>query len=252
MLAFLGLVLAVFVALAAFVLSAAIVARRRAMRAHRAQATDVVDVSAPLDEKRVTHLPPPGLGPLGMMLAASIVIAACRSQPTPGDTPASTPTTWLDTADTVDHTLAWALPASDAIVAMLPIDAGAKVTVRTAITLAMRARESFSEGLVVYRQRGGDACAVHGAVGALTVALVGVARSLGDVGWGAAPELERALASLGGLGDELAGRCDLDAGFRSVGASTRAQLTTIRLNASARGVSLRPFPDIAPPDGGVR
>lgn len=177
---------------------------------------------------------------------------ACHPQPSPGDTPAATPTTWLDTADTVDGVLSWALPASDAIVSMLPIEPASKATVHRAFAVAIRAREAFHEALIVYRSRGGDACAVHAAVGALTVALVGVASGLGDVGWGTAPEVERVIAALGGLGDELSQRCDLDAGFASGGAAVRSQLLSIRLAASSRGVSLRPFPAIAPPDGGAR
>lgn len=185
-------------------------------------------------------------------LAVTAAPIGCHTQPSPGDTPAVTPTTWLDTADTVDVTLSWALPASDAVVSLLPIEPASKATVHRAFAVAIRAREGFHAALGVYRSRGGDACAVHAAVGALTVALVGVATGLGDVGWGAAPEVERVITTLGGLGDELTQRCDLDAGFASSGAAVRSQLLAVRLAASSRGVSLRPFPAIAPPDGGVR
>jgi len=187
-----------------------------------------------------------------LLVVVACAAHGCHPQPTPGDVPASTPTTWVETAETVDGVLAWALPASDAVVSLLPIPADTKATVHRAFAVAVDARAAFHDGLMVYRARGGDACAVHAAAGALTVSLVGVARALGDVGWGTAPEVERVLVALGGLVDELAQRCDLDAGFSSSGASTRSQLTAIRLGASARGMSLRPFPDIAPPDGGAR
>lgn len=187
------------------------------------------------------------------VLCLAISLPGCHPPPSPGDTPASTPTTWLDTADTLDGVLSWALPASDAIVSMLPvIPADTKATVHRAFGVAIGARSAFHEALVVYRSRGADACVAHAASGALTVALVGVARALGDAGWGMAPEIERALTALGGLGDELVQRCDLGGGFASGGAGLRAQLLQVRLSASSRGVSLRPFPAISPPDGGVR
>lgn len=186
------------------------------------------------------------------LFATTTAPVGCHPQPSPGDTPAVTPTSWVDTAETVDGVLSWALPASDAIVSMLPIPAETKAAIHRALGVAIGARGSFHEALVVYRQRGGDACVAHAASGALTVALVGVARALGDAGWGVAPEIERALTALGGLADELAQRCDLDAGYASVGAELRTQLLAIRLSATGRGVSLRSFPAIAPPDGGAR
>lgn len=185
-------------------------------------------------------------------LAITAAPIGCHTPPSPGDTPAETPTTWLDTADTVDVTLSWALPASDAVVSLLPIPADTKATVHRALGVAIGARGAFHEALVIYRERGGDACVAHAASGALTVALVGVARALGDAGWGAAPEVERAITALGGLVDELTQRCDLDGGFNSIGAEIRTQILAIRLSATGRGVSLRPFPAIAPPDGGAR
>jgi uncharacterized membrane protein len=84
-------------------------------------------------------------------------------------------------------------------------------------------------------------------------ALVAAAQTLVDHGIALGRVLERVTDATAALVDELVPGCDADAGWRSEGRDTNAELRAIELRATARGVILRRDLDhIQPPGGGAR
>lgn len=187
---------------------------------------------------------------LALVLA---LVGACRPLPPPSpDTPAVTPASWTDTARTVLTTLTWALPAAHAITDMILEDPARTVVGRTLDGVATAA-EGLQTALDAYEQRGGDRCAAHAAVGGVRTALVVAAQTLTDHGVALGRVLERATDTVAALVDTLVPGCDGDAGWRSEGRATNAELRELELRAASRGVILRRDLDhLHPPDGGVR
>ncbi len=190
---------------------------------------------------------------LAMMFIASLAFVSCKPPPRPSpDTPAVTPSSWTDTARTVLSTLAWALPAAHVVTdAILPEPA--RSVVGRALDGVADAAERLHAALDAYDARGGDRCAAHAAVGGVRAALVAAAQTLVDHGIALGRVLERVTDATAALVDELVPGCDPDAGWRSAGRDTNAELRAIELRATARGVILRRDLDaLHPPDGGTR
>ena len=97
---------------------------------------------------------------LAILFVASLAfIPSCKPPPRPSpDTPATTPSSWTDTARTVLSTLAWALPAAHVVTdAILPEPA--RTIVGRALDGVGDAAERLHAALDAYEQRGGDRCA---------------------------------------------------------------------------------------------
>jgi hypothetical protein len=149
-------------------------------------------------------------------------------------------------------TLTWALPAAHAITDMILEDPARTVVGRTLDGVATAA-EGLQTALDAYEQRGGDRCAAHAAVGGVRTALVVAAQTLTDNGVALGRVLERVTDTVAALVDTLVPGCDGDAGWRSEGRATNAELRELELRAASRGVILRRDLDhLHPPDGGVR
>lgn len=189
-----------------------------------------------------------------LLILALALVGACRPLPPPSpDTPAVTPASWTDTARTVLTTLTWALPAAHVVTdAILPDPA--RTVVGRALDGVTAAADGLRTALDAYEQRGGDRCAAHAAVGGVRTALVVAAQTLTDHGVALGRVLERVTDTVAALVDTLVPGCDADAGWRSEGRATNAELRELELRAASRGVILRrDLDDLRPPaDGGVR
>lgn len=190
---------------------------------------------------------------LAILFVASLAFTSCKPPPRPSpDTPAVTPSSWTDTARTVLSTLAWALPAAHAVTDLI-LPEPARTVVGRALDGVADAAERLHAALDAYDARGGDRCAAHAAVGGVRAALVAAAQTLVDHGVALGRVLERVTDATAALVDELVPGCDGDAGWRSAGRDTNAELRAIELRATARGVILRRDLDhLHPPDGGTR
>lgn len=190
---------------------------------------------------------------LVVMTLASLVFTSCKPPPRPSpDTPAVTPHGWTDTARTVVNTLAWAVPAAHAVTDLL-LQEPERSVVGRALDVTRDAAGDLRLALDAYDARGGDRCAVQGAVAATRAALVSLGHVLVDHGIALGQVLGRVTDAAAALVDELIPECEPDAGWRSVGRDTNAELRAIELRATARGVILRRDLDhIQPPGGGAR
>lgn len=190
---------------------------------------------------------------LMLLFVASLGFATgCRPPPPSPDTPAVTPSSWTDTAETVLHTLAWAVPAAHAVTDLILHDPG-RTAVGRVLDGVADAAGRLRTAVDAYKARGGDRCAAHAAVGGVRAALIAAAQTLTDHGIALGRVLERVTDTVAALVDELVPGCDGDAGWRSAGRDTNTELRTIELRATARGVILRrDLDDLHPPDGGTR
>lgn len=190
---------------------------------------------------------------LAILFVASLAFTSCKPPPRPSpDTPAVTPSSWTDTARTVLSTLAWALPAAHAVTDLI-LPEPARTVVGRALDGVADAAERLHAALDAYDARGGDRCAVQGAVAATRAALVSLGQVLVEHGIALGQVLERVTDAAAALVDELIPECEPDAGWRSVGRDTNTELRALELRATARGVILRRDLDhIQPPGGGAR
>lgn len=180
---------------------------------------------------------------LALVLAAVMLGATCQPPSPPSDGgPVSTPSSWTDTVATVLHTITWAIPAAQAIT-----DALVPATVQPVVDSAFRAVSEASvrlqTALNAYNARGGDQCPAYAAVGAVTTAMVELARVLADNRIALGNTLVPVIQSLGGVVDQLVPVCQADAGFASVGEGPMLQVRAIEAAAMGRGVVLRPALD---------
>jgi len=186
---------------------------------------------------------------LPLLLALVVVLAAaCRPAPVPDDgAPAATPSGWTDTARTVLSTLSWAVPGAKLITdAILPEPA--RTIVGRALTAVGDAAEGLDVAVAAYEARGGDRCAAKAAVAGVRASLVAAAQTLADNGIALGRVLERVADSAAAVVDELVPACDADAGWRSEGRATNAELREVELRATARGAVLRRDLDNLRPD----
>lgn len=185
-------------------------------------------------------------------LCLCLTVSACTPPPPPSDggAPAVTPSGWTDTARLVLTTLRWSVPAARAILsATLPEPA--RTQVARALDAVADAAGRLDLAVATYEARGGDLCAPHAAVGAVTVALVQLSQVLADGGVALGPTFERVADSLGSIGDLIFPACHPDGGFYAQGTAINAQLRGVALAARGRGVVLRPLLDnLQPVDGG--
>ncbi len=187
------------------------------------------------------------------LLAMALALGACTprpADPTPDDATVVTPASWVDTARTAVDITSWALPLSRSIVAAWSRESPATTArILAAIDSAQTiAFPGFRNALDTYeRTRSNDArCEARAAGRGLIVALVAIADTLADAGWGFAAPLSVSVASLGGVVDALTPACvpsGADAGFFSPG-----QDAVDHLRELARR-PLRPFPAIRPDAG---
>lgn len=177
---------------------------------------------------------------LPLLLALAVVLAAaCRPAPVPDDgSPAVTPSGWTDTARTVVSTVAWAVPGARLITDVI-LPEPARTIVGRALTAVGEAAEGLEVAIAAYEARGGDRCAAKAAVAGVRASLVAAAQSLADNGIALGRVLERVADSAAAVVDELVPACDADAGWRSEGRQTNAELREIELRATSRGVVLR-------------
>ncbi len=187
------------------------------------------------------------------LLALCLALGACvpRSpDPTPDDATVVTPASWVDTARlSVDITGA-SLPLVRAVVSGWSRESPATTArILQAIDSAQNvALPGFRNALDVYeRTRSDDArCEARAAGRALIVALVAIADTLADAGWGFASSLGVSVASLGGVVDALTPACvpsGLDAGFTAPGQDAVDHLRDLARRP------LRPFPVLRPDAG---
>ncbi len=196
----------------------------------------------------------PSRAPILMLLAFALIpfvalgAHGCRPQPAP---PPSTPTvvsSWTDTAREVTSALRWAVPAARLLLTQLLPDATAGVVGRVLDVLA-DASQRLDTALSVYETRGGDACAVYAASGAVRTALLDLADALVDHGVALGVPLGRILDGASALVDNLVPRCAVSQSWASAGDHTNLTLRSIDARARARGVVLRRDLDaIRPPE----
>jgi hypothetical protein len=176
------------------------------------------------------------------VLPLCVALTGCLRPTPPSDGGTSTPAAWTDTASTVLHALAWALPAAEVIVdATVPEPQ--RAVVDRAIAGTVEAATGLQSALDAYVARGGDRCAAYAAVGGLTRAFVVLAQTLADQGIALGTTLTPIVQSLGAIADQLVPACQADAGFASAGDATARTLRAIEADAAAHGRVLRPVLD---------
>ena len=200
-----------------------------------------------IPEPRTPRLSARALIPFLLALVMAVTMA-CRPAPVPDDAaPAVTPSGWTDTARTVLSALSWAVPGAQMVTgALLPEPA--RTVVNRALAGVGAAAENLEVALAAYESRGGDRCAAKAAVAGVRASLVATAQALADNGIALGRVLERVADSAAALVDELVPACDPDAGWRSEGRQTNAELREIELRATARGIILRRDLDDLHPD----
>lgn len=187
---------------------------------------------------------------LAVALVASSVACTPPPPPSDGGTPATTPSSWVDTTRLVLTTLGWAVPSARAITDLV-VPEPARTQVGRALDGVTAASRGLSVALDAYEARGGDRCAAYAAVGGLHVALVQLAQVLADNGIALGVTLERVADAAASIADALIPACQRDAGWASVGDRTNRELRAIAAAASARGVVLRRVLDhLQPLDAG--
>lgn len=160
--------------------------------------------------------------------AVPALMMGCGPSPRP-DGGVSTPTDWTDTASVVQELLSWAIPAARAILDLV-LPADARVVVDRILDSLLSYNQRFANVLTTYRARGGDACEVYAASGAIRAGLLELTRTLAERGFALGNTLERALDLVSGLGDNIVSqyqRCEPEAGFNSLGASSNQELRSI-------------------------
>lgn len=170
-------------------------------------------------------------------VAVPTLLVGCGPKPRPDGGVVTTPTDWTDTASVVQELLSWALPAARAILDLV-LPADARVVVDRILDSLLSYNQRFANVLTTYRARGGDACEVYAASGAIRVGLLELTRVLADNGFALGNTLERALDLVSGFGDNVVSqfaRCEPEAGFSSLGASSNQELRSIYDTARTRG-----------------
>lgn len=179
-------------------------------------------------------------------LVASVV--ACRPQPTPQPAAPITVSSWTDTAREVSATLRWAVPAARMILTQIVPDAAAGVVGRV-LDVVGDAAVSLDNAVTAYVNRGGDACAVYAASGAVRAALLDLAEALTDNGVALGVPLGRVLDGASALVDNMVPRCSTTSSWASAGDHSNLTLRSLDARARARGVTLRHDLDaIRPPE----
>ena len=187
---------------------------------------------------------------LALMLAVVAITAApaCRQQPPHDDAGTYQPTGPSDTADSIINYAEWVLPGVKAIVSLLPIGSEVKAGIVRVVEAVQRdILFGFRDAVQTFRERGGDTdrCNLYAASGAFTEGLLDIGRAIIGAGYQIPAEVMQIVQSLGGVVDELAPRCEADAGFRSFGAENLRAASEATADARRRGVTLRPFPPVS-------
>lgn len=188
------------------------------------------------------------------LLALVLLVSACTPRPpdpTPDDATVVTPRSWVDTARLAVDITAWALPLTRAVVSAWSQETPATTArilgaIDSAQTVAL---PGFRDALDVYEstRSAGARCEARAAGRGLIVALVAIADTLADAGWGFASSLGNAVASIGGVVDALTPACvplGQDAGFSAPGQDALDHLRELARRP------LRPFPALRG-DGGA-
>lgn len=185
-----------------------------------------------------------------LVLATALVASAvaCRPQPSPTTTP-TVVSSWTDTARSVTGALRWAVPAARLVLTQI-LSAEIDGVVGRVLDVVADASQRLDTALDVYEHRGGDACAVYAASGAVRTALLDLADALVDHGVALGVPLGRILDGVSALVDNLVPRCAVSQSWASAGDHTNITLRSLDARARARGVVLRRDLDaIRPPEG---
>jgi len=196
-----------------------------------------------------------------LALALLSVSLACSPPPRPDGGPPpivdpQTPATWVDTTRLTIERLHWVLPAIDQIIAAQQgLDPMICAGVHRAVeAVTVEILPACTRALDVYaarnpprcREARAECCQAFRAIGALKEALVGLARALVRSGWATAVDIVRGLNNIGVVEDDLAGTCDMDAGWTSYRAALEQTVRSIETAAISSGAVLRPFPAVLP------
>ena len=201
---------------------------------------------------------------LAFLLSLGLILSGCPSvggapATAPGPTtsvvtPAVSPASWVNTAQTVVTILTWAVPAAGLVLntvslGMTPAQITVVQTDLTAISTGTLPK--FAGALSTYQANVAACAADAGAAGCTSTCLVRDAGTLlvnsllaldtglGQAGLAEAAPIGSALTDVGGIVDDLTPQCVTGAGFTSIGPRISAQLSS--------HATLRAFPAIHPP-----
>lgn len=186
---------------------------------------------------------------ISLILCFVLVLTACP-RPIPGpDGGVTNPTSVMSVIEDISSVLNTILPIALIFFERYVPAGPAKMAVITSTRVVIQVAGNWQQSAATYRERGGEACVIYATSGALTDALVNLARSLASAGVGWGEEIERLIQALGLLTDRLIGRCQIDgvdAGALSwsgaVGDRAHEQLQMFRDQARSRGVPLLRLP----------
>lgn len=182
------------------------------------------------------------------ILLMSVLLVACP-RPLPGPDGGTTPTSVMSVLEDINGVLTTVLPVAIVFFERFIPAGPTKAIVIQSAQVVVRVGNDWQRIATTYRERGGDVCGLYATSGALTDALVSLARALTQTGFGWGEEIEHLIRALGLLTDRLIGRCQVDgvdAGALSwsgtVGDRAAEQLQMFQDQARSRGVPLRPLP----------